>query len=174
MCISLLLLNSISCKIVVCPQLTILNSMDFNYFSIKIVFNAKLLYNCIILLWMLCRVELISFNSMTINWVNFLPIVRVCDLFKVNFIMLPGNGLRDRLENMCRVYFSASKLRSPSIAQPLSEYRNLTLSCCSILLIKKFLWVWSIFLSSSNTSISTSWLITSFSSKEASFSLHLE
>ena len=169
----LLLLDSVSCKIIVCPQLTILNSMDFNYFSIKVVVNVKLLDYYVILLWMLCRVELIGFHSITINRVNFLPIVRVCDLFNVNCIVLPGNGLRDRLESMCKVYFSASKLLSPSIAQPLSEYRNLTLSCFSILLIREFLWVWSMFLSSSNTSISTSWLITSFSSKEASFSLHL-
>ena len=166
-------MNFISCKIIVCPQYAILNSIDFNYFSIKVVVYVKLLNNCIILLWMFCRVELIGFNSVTINRVNFLPIVRICDLFKVNCIVLPGNGLRDRLESLCRVYFSASKLRSPSIAQPLSEYRNLTLSCFSILLIREFLWVWSISLSSSNTSISTSWLITSFSSKEASFSLHL-
>ena len=97
MCICLLLLNSVSCKVVVCPQLTILNSMDFNYFSIKVVVNIKLLDYCVILLWMLCRIELIGFNSVTINWVDFLPIVRVCDLFNENCIVLPGNGLRDRL-----------------------------------------------------------------------------
>ena len=147
--------------------------MDFNYFSIKVVVNVKLLDYCVILLWMLCRVELIGFHSVTINRVNFLPIVRVCDLFNVNCIVLLGNSLKYRLESLCKVYLSASKLRSPSIAQPLSEYRNLTLSCFSILLIREFLWVLSIFLSSSNTSISTSWLITSFSSKVASFSLYL-
>ena len=143
--ICLLLLDSVSCKIIICPQLAILNSMDFNYFSIKIIFNVKLLDNCIILLWMFCRVKFVSFHSVTINRIDFLPIFRVYDLYNVNSIVLPGNDLRDRLESMCRVYFSASKLRSPSIAQPLSEYRNLTLSCFSILLIRKFLWVWSIF-----------------------------